>query len=51
MAGSGTRLVNTVITAVVPGVFDRMLEERVFCSCRLRGAASRKKHLPIYIYR
>ena len=31
---------------VVPVVFDRLLEELVFCVCFLRGAASHKKRLP-----
>ena len=31
---------------VVLGVFDRLLEELVFCVCLLRGAASHKKRLP-----
>ena len=31
---------------VVLGVFDRLLEELVFCICLLRGAASHKKRLP-----
>ena len=40
------RLVSTMITAVVPGVFDRVLEELVFCVWLLMGAASHKKRLP-----
>ena len=44
--GSGTRLINTIIVAVVLGVSDRLLEELVFCVCLLRGAASHKKRLP-----
>ena len=31
---------------VVLGVFDRLLEELVFCVCLPRGAASHKKRLP-----
>ena len=31
---------------VVLGVFDRLLEELVFCVCLLRGAASHKKRVP-----
>ena len=34
--GLGTRLVNTMITPVVPGVFDHLLEELVLCVCHLR---------------
>ena len=40
--------VNTVITAIVPGVFDRVLEELVLWICLLRGAALHKKHI-LYI--
>ena len=40
------RLVYTVITAVVPGAFDHVLKELVFCICLLMGAALRKKCLP-----
>ena len=40
------RLVNTVITVVVPGAFDHVLEELVFCICLLMGSALRKRCLP-----
>ena len=46
--GSGMRLVSTMITAVVPGVFDRVMEELVFCVWLLMGAASHKKRLYTY---
>ena len=36
--GSDTTLVNTMITAVVPGVFARLLEELVFCSFASEGS-------------
>ena len=41
--------VNTVITAIVPGVFDRVLEELVFWICLLRSAALHKKHICTYV--
>ena len=44
--GSGTRLVSTMSTAVVPGILNRLLEELVFCVWLLRGAASHEKRLP-----
>ena len=42
-------LVNIVITAVVLGDFDYVFEELVFWICLQRGAASRKKCLPMRI--
>ena len=44
--GSGTRLVSTMNTAVVPGILNRLLEELVICVWLLRGAASHEKRLP-----
>ena len=40
--------VNTVITTIVPGVFDHVLEELVFLDLPSKGAALRKKHICTY---
>ena len=41
MDSVGYKTVNAMITCVVPGIFDCLLEELVFCFCLLRGAALR----------
>ena len=40
--------VDTVITAIVQGVIDHVLEELVLWICLLRGAALCKKHICTY---